>query len=391
MRWIATATRWHGVTGKPIMANAELVQDGRLVRVTWPDGLSREFAARWLFDHADEARDPVSGQRGGGAMALLGASRIEAVELDGQRLSVRYAPSGACRHVGLDRLRSGDAPSAHPLSLWPTPGPIAEALPVSFEDFLSDDQALREVLSRVTQWGLAVLVGAGGDPEAVERAVARFGFVRETNYGRIFDVRIEPQPGNLAYTDQALDLHTDNPYRDPVPTLQLLHAITTDASGGETLFVDGFAHAEALRHEAPGAFEVLAQTPVRFTFAEDSGARWSFVSPVLGIDTNGAVVTVRLNHRSLDLVPGDPAAIEAWYDAYLSYYRRVHAPEAAYGRRLGPGEMVIFDNRRLLHGRSSLTSDSPRWLRGCYADLDGLAATLARVDRAAGREAADAS
>jgi gamma-butyrobetaine dioxygenase len=262
---------------------------------------------------------------------------------------------------------------------------------VQFNDYLGDDQALREVLSRVARWGIAFLTGAGREPDAVEQAVARFGFVRETNYGRLFDVRIEPRPGNLAYTDQALDLHTDNPYRDPVPTLQLLHAITTDdGGGGETLFVDGFAHAEALRREAPGTFETLARTPVRFSFAEASGARWSFAAPVLQLDALGAMETVRLNHRSLDLAAGEATSTEAWYDAYLAYYRRVHAPEAACGRRLAPGEMVIFDNRRLLHGRRAMTVGSPRWLRGCYADVDGLAATLARLERARDPEAADA-
>ncbi|MEJ0064664.1 MAG: TauD/TfdA family dioxygenase [Caulobacteraceae bacterium] len=292
--------------------------------------------------------------------------------------------------VSLGRLRGDDDAATHPVSLWLTPGPILEAEPVGFDDYLDDDRAAREALSRVATNGLAVLAGAGRDPDVVERTVARFGFIRETNYGRLFDVRIEPRPGNLAYTDQALDLHADNPYRDPVPTLQLLHAITTDDVGGETLFVDGFAHAEALRREAPDAFETLARTPVRFTFAAESGERWSHTAPVLSVGATGAVETVRLNHRSLDLAPGDAAATDAWYDAYLAYYDRLHAPQAAYGRRLAPGEVVIFDNRRLVHGRRGLTSGSPRWLRGCYADADGLTATLARLDRTVAREAIDA-
>ena len=52
-----------------------------------------------------------------------------------------------------------------------------------------------------------------------------FGYVRETNYGRVFDVRVEAAPANLASTGLALRPHTDNPYRDPVPTVQLLHCL----------------------------------------------------------------------------------------------------------------------------------------------------------------------
>ena len=368
---------------------AALADDSRAVRLTWPDGVSRDVAARWLFDHADEARDPVSGQRGQGALALDGAARLEAAEIDGDALKLRFSPSGLARRVDVSRLRA-EPPSAHAASPWLTPDPLRRAEPIPFTDYLSDDDALREALSRVARRGLVVLTGAGRHPNGVERAVERFGFIRETNYGRLFDVRIESQPENLAYTDRALDLHTDNPYRDPVPTLQLLHAITTDNAVGETMFVDGFAHAEALRREESAAFDLLARTPVRFTFVAESGACWSHSAPVLTLGADGAVAAVRLNHRSLDLAPGGAAAIDAWYDAYLTFYRRAHAPDAAYGRRLAPGEVVIFDNCRLLHGRRALTRGSPRWLRGCYADIDGLAATLARLDRAREPEMADA-
>jgi hypothetical protein len=362
------------------MIAATLLDDGRRVRLEWPDGVSREVAARWLFDHADEARDPVSGQRGHGALTLDAAGALADAVVEGEMLRLRFAGSNDWRAIAPQRLLAA-APSPE-RTLWLSPDAMAEADPVAFADYLEDDGALREALSRLARYGLTLLDGAGREPGAVERAVARFGFVRETNYGRLFDVRIEPDPNNLAYSDQALDLHTDNPYRDPPPTLQLLHAITADADGGETMFVDGFAHAEALHTDDPNAFETLARTPARFSYAEASGARWSHTAPVLTLAADGAVETVRLNHRSMDLAPGDPAAMDAWYDAYLAFYRRLHAPDSAFGRRLAPGEMVIFDNRRLLHGRRGLSGGSPRWLQGCYADVDGLKATLARLEAA---------
>jgi len=364
-----------------MIADATLLNDGRLVRITWRDGENRDFAARWLFDHADESRDPISGQRGHGALALERASRLEAARIEDDGLIVRFEAGGPERRIDVGRLRDGCGSDAPLISPWPTPDSITKARPIPFAAYMSDDLALRETLSRVSRWGLAVLVGAGCAPGAVERAVARFGFVRETNYGRLFDVRIEAQPRNLAFSDRPLDLHTDNPYRDPVPTLQLLHAITADDDGGATLFVDALAHAEALRREAPDAFETLARTPVRFSFGGDDAARWSFVSPVLGLDATGAVEIVRLNHRSLDLAHNDPVAVEAWYEAYLAFYRRLHAPAAAFEMRLAPGDLVIFDNRRLVHGRRAMASASPRWLQGCYADVDGLLATLARLER----------
>lgn len=368
-----------------MITRASVEDGGCRVRVAFTDGVVREFAAPWLFDHADDARDVISGQRRQSASSLEGGVSIEAADADVDGLRLRFARPRADRRISIGKLSPVGAGRSGP-DLWETPGEVAKALPTPFGAYLVEDDALGEALAQVSRRGLAVLSGAGADPSAVERAVARFGFVRETNYGRTFDVRVEPRPGNLAYSDLGLDPHTDNPYRDPVPTLQLLHAIVVDEGGGESLFTDGFAHAEALRREEPAAFDLLARTPVRFAYAEQSGSRWSHTAPVLAVDGFGAVQTIRLNHRSLDLEPGEAAETQAWYEAYLSYYRRVCSPAAVLERRLGPGDMVIFDNRRILHGRRALTRETPRWLRGCYADVDGLAATLGRLDRAADPE-----
>lgn len=365
-----------------MISEASVEDQGGRVKVTFADGRAWEFAAMWLFDHADEVRDAFSGQRRHSASLLEGGANVETVESEPGGLRLRFSRPPGERRISAGALRAGILRPPHAVELWETPQAIADAPPVPFEAYLAEDGALREALARVRRWGLAILSGVGADPSAVERAVAKFGFVRETNYGRTFDVRVEPAPGNLAYSDLGLDLHTDNPYRDPVPTLQLLHAIVVDEAGGESLFADGFAHAEALRRGAPAAFDILARTPVRFAFAEASGSRWSHAAPVLSLDTLGALEAVRFNHRSLDLEAGEAALTQAWYEAYLAFHRRVHAPGAAYEQRLAPGDMVVFDNRRILHGRRALTRETPRWLRGCYADVDGLAATLARLEAA---------
>ncbi len=75
----------------------------------------------------------------------------------------------------------------------------------------------------------------------------RLGFVRTTNYGKLFDVISVPDPNNLANTALGLGVHSDNPYRDPTPGVQLLHCLVSDAPGGDSLLVDGFAAAEQLR------------------------------------------------------------------------------------------------------------------------------------------------
>ena len=92
------------------------------------------------------------------------------------------------------------------------------------------------------------------------------GRVLQTNYGLTFDVRAVAQPENLAYSDLGLGLHTDNPYREPVPGFQALHALITSNEGGESLFADGVALAEHLRATAADAFATLTATPVPFLY-----------------------------------------------------------------------------------------------------------------------------
>ena len=114
--------------------------------------------------------------------------------------------------------------------------------------------------------GLAHVRGIPTEEGEVLRFASTIGFVHETHYGRLFDVRVEPQAINLAYTSLGLPLHTDNPYHDPVPPVQILHCLQPAVSGGANRLSDGFAAAEQLRVEDPRAFELLASRPLVFRY-----------------------------------------------------------------------------------------------------------------------------
>ena len=362
---------------EPTMAT--VADGGRALVLTWSDGLREALPAVWLCDNAEDAFDALTGQRRSGLGAIDPDATIAhgALGPAGLALSLRGGRTlCVARHRLLGRRREPPAPA-----LWLTAAAIEAPDPLSAEAFLIDDGALAEAASRVVRQGLAVLSGGPAEPGYVERIVARFGFIRETNYGRLFDVRSESRPSNLAYTAEALDLHTDNPYRDPPPTLQLLHAIRADADGGATCFADAFAHARALEAAAPESFERLARQPVEFAYAAPDGAVYRARRPLIELGPDGAILAVRLNHRSL--APPDLRADEltGWYGAYRAFHQSLHAPGAALRIRLRPGDVALFDNRRIAHGREAYDgrASAGRWLQGCYADIDGLLATLARL------------
>ena len=98
---------------------------------------------------------------------------------------------------------------------------------------------------RSCAWGSCCCTTCPPNPARCSRSPRASGTCGETNYGALFDVRVEPAPGNLAFTSREILPHTDNPYRDPVPTVQLLHCLRAAGDGGDTGLVDGFAAARA--------------------------------------------------------------------------------------------------------------------------------------------------
>jgi gamma-butyrobetaine dioxygenase len=171
-------------------------------------------------------------------------------------------------------------------------------------------------------------------------------------------------------------VHTDNPYRDPVPGLQLLHCLANAAEGGDSVVVDGFRAALTLRAEQPQAFELLTRHPVRFAYA-NAATRLEARAPMIGLAADGELTEVRFNNRSLAGIDAPGDAMAGFYAAYRSFALILERPELELTFKLDPSDLFIVDNRRVLHGRKGFTSAGGRHLQGCYADRDGLLSTLA--------------
>src|SRR5262249_39085128 len=160
-----------------------------------------------------------------------------------------------------------------------------------------DTAAVRlEWLETVSSRGIAFLNNVPAKEGQVSEVAKLAGWIRETNYGRVFDVRAIADPNNLAYTNSALGLHTDNPYREPVPGLQMLHCLRAAGEGGASLFADGFAVAEVLRAENPAAFQLLVSTPVRFSF-RDAATEFTAERPILQQNSAGELQALHYNSR----------------------------------------------------------------------------------------------
>ncbi len=374
----------------PESPDLELVIAGRPVR----------FPAVWLRDNCPcpDCLAPGTGQKRCDITDIPNGLAITHTEDAGESVLVTFTPDrhrSAFPRSWLEEHapggeRDGDGRTEDDKELW-LPADLDRLPAMSWPSYLAGGKA--EALEAVLRLGFVLLSGVPAEPGMVLEVAASFGYVRETNYGRLFDVRVEHQgstPGNLAFTSQAIRPHTDNPYRDPVPTVQLLHCLRAAGEGGDTGLVDGFAAAAELRAADAESFGTLARTPVSFGYVDkETELRASL--PLIQLSPSGRVRGVRFNNRSTRPLRRPYAEVTAFYTAYRRWAELLAQPGRQLNLRLAPGDCLVFDNTRVLHARTafSLDAGSPgRHLQGCYADLDGLASTLAILSRSGnhGRE-----
>ncbi|WP_330294564.1 2-trimethylaminoethylphosphonate dioxygenase [Streptomyces sp. NBC_00503] len=288
-----------------------------------------------------------------------------------------HAPDGAGSSAG---ARAGDGRTEADKQLWAAADLAGRIPEVRWDAYISSREVRERALDSVVRLGFVLLRDVPCRDRMVLDVARTFGFVRETNYGELFEVRVEADPNNLAFTGARITPHTDNPYRDPVPTLQLLHCLRNEAQGGDSGLVDGFHAASLLREREPEAFEALTRVPVEFAFA-DARTELRAHQPLIGVDPLGRVREVRFNNRSISTLHQPAAVLEEFYAAYRLFGEILERPELRLDFRLAPGDCVVFDNTRLLHARTAFAESGGRHLQGTYADLDGLLSTLAVLRR----------
>ena len=264
------------------------------------------------------------------------------------------------------------APAANPQVRWGSDLDLA-AISFDYQDVIRDDATRLAWLDTVISHGIAKLSNLPVQPGMILKAVDLFGFVRDTNYGTLFEVKTEEKPQNLAYTPIPLSLHTDNPYRDPVPTLQLLHCLVQAEIGGITALTDGFSAAEILREEHPEKFALLSQEIVKFRFASED-AVLQHQDTMITTNSRGEIIKVRINNRSAAPFQVAFDKMAAYYDAYQTLMAIVQGDRCKRTLKLESGDLIVFNNERVMHGRE-VQAIGARHLQGCYADIDGLRST----------------
>ncbi len=372
---------------------------GTYLTVKTPTSALR-FHAIWLRDNAGdpETRAPGKGQRLIALRDIPADTIISSAAVKGDALEVGFAPEGktVAYDLGWLAAKAYDRTpvrqrgwTAAGIEVWDAR--LMADVPVGdFAELSRGGAKLRKWLGQVNRYGFAKVVNGPVEDGALFRIVDLFGYVRETNYGRHFEVRTEVNPTNLAYTGLGLQAHTDNPYRDPVPTIQVLYCLESSAAGGENMVVDGFAAALRLRAENEDYFNVLVDHAARFEYAGDKGVCLTSRRPMIELAPDGELIAVRFNNRSMAAITDVPfESMATYYDAYRRLGEIIDDEAMEVTFRLKPGEAFIVDNTRVLHARKGYSGNGTRWLQGCYADKDGLRSTYDAMCHDQNREAAE--
>ncbi|KAF8153015.1 gamma-butyrobetaine hydroxylase [Crassisporium funariophilum] len=259
-------------------------------------------------------------------------------------------------------------------------------------DKIKTSAGLVDGITQLTKYGLLFVSGVPNQETSNEscelRALAeRFGEIRPTFYGLLWDVVTKREGRNIAFTNLELGLHMDLLYFQHPPRYQLLHCLRNQVIGGTSIFVDGLKAARTLRDTHPADFDLLTKTPVAFHYINDGHHlhREHFtieLSPPSITSESSVPEVAHVNYSPPFQAPLPLNTPKEFFPALDRFARLLNDPQNTYEYTLREGDVVLFDNRRVLHARTAfadkpgsekmMEGETSRWLKGCYLEADPL-------------------
>ena len=370
----------------------ELFQDDEMdmIHIKWSDNSDNSYPFLWLRENDPAGFHKDTNERMTDLTSIpLDISLTKAFIKD-DVLILNWSDSENSTRYNLDWLyhhkpgkRASD-PAAIKKRCW-RGGMGRDKLPTAkAKDLLQDDDALATWLENTQSFGLSLVSGLEARHDAGMEVAKRIGFLRETNFGTTFQVQSKPNPNNLAYTSVALPPHTDLPNQELPPGFQFLHCLANEAEGGGSTFADGLAISTDLRANDIEAFNMLSSVSIPFRFYDENTDIRSR-KHVITLNLDGEISEICFNAHIADFLDIDPKLMKSYYRAYGKFMKMTRSNAYLISLRLAAGEMVVFDNRRILHGRDAFNPETGfRHLHGCYVDRGEFESRLRVLKRRSG-------
>ncbi|CAB4001774.1 gamma-butyrobetaine dioxygenase-like [Paramuricea clavata] len=383
---------------KPLIQNVSKGDEKRYLKIAWNDGTSSRFPYIFLRDNCrcPECFDNASKQHILHTVADIGLDievKKASLSKDGLTLKCLW-PNGhesmytqdwlrdtRMREGNETRPRNFDSLIKDELILWDR-AKLQDKVPShDYSGLMKDDKNLFDFLYALYQHGLVLVNHAPAKDGVIMEMAARIGWNRRTHLGEYWDVKIEDDPTHLGSTAKFLHFHTDLPYYSTTPTIQALHCIQQSSEGGRSTFVDGFNVVKQLKRINPDAFDVLTDFYVRYSDeGNDAFGEYSlgFSAPIIKLNKFGRVEHFQCSHFVMSETQNDysPSEVLAFYDAYYQLTKLLYKSENVVDFRLQPGQVALFQNTRVMHGRSAYevigetSVSAARWLQGTFFEHD---------------------
>lgn len=353
---------------------AALTTSQRGLDVRLSDGRNTTLSWRWVRDHGEDPASFNHKTRQRQIDVVLGAEPLPADEVSQRAveglpvIALNWPEAPHATWISESTIVTlMSERSASTAQLWSSPEEVSLSWG-EVDRVLVDDGALTGWLSDLSRFGVAALRGFVGGHDAVVDLTNRIGYPRSTIFGATWDLASDIDAhDDTAYGESFLEPHTDGTYSHDAPGLQMFCCIERSGTGGESTVVDGFAIAADLRRHHPDDFELLTRVSVPAHYIE-AGVELRASRPAIRLGHDGQVVQVSLNHydRSPMLLPH--AEMDAFYRAYRRLRELANDPARWLSIRLEPGDVLINDNWRVLHGRNAY-SGARRFI-GCYLNRE---------------------
>ncbi|XP_069325829.1 gamma-butyrobetaine dioxygenase [Eulemur rufifrons] len=363
---------------------AEALDGPHLMQILWDDGAESLYPAVWLRDNCQCSDCYLDSAKARKLLfeALDVNIGIEALTFDRRKVYITW-PDEHYSEFEADWLKKrcfsqqARAQLQQELFLpecqyW---GSELQLPTLDFEDVLRNDEHAYKWLSTLKKVGIVRLTGASDKRGEVSKLGKRIGFLYLTFYGHTWQVQDKIDANNVAYTTGKLSFHTDYPALHHPPGVQLLHCIKQTVTGGDSEIVDGFNVCQKLKEKHPRAFQILSSTFVDFTDIGVDYCDFSVQSKhkIIELDDKGQVVRINFNNATRDTIFDVPVErVQPFYAALKEFVGLMNSKEFKFTFKMNPGDVITFDNWRLLHGRRSYEAGTEisRHLEGAYADWD---------------------
>ena len=373
------------------MYKRQLKKNGKSILIDWSDGEQSKFNFLWLRDNCPSEVHPTARERTFNLLNVSENIHPKAFTInDKGQLEIEWSEGSHISHYDVEWLRhncytmKSKKKYSSPYFLWDNSMQSNfEDIQIDYQEIISGDEGIKKWLEQLHYKGISIVKNAPTEKESGFDVLSNISHHRETFFKTPFEVIDIPNPNNSAYTAAALRNHIDLPYYEIAPGYQFLHCLINDATGGESVALDGFRVASYMKENFTEYFKILLDTPVKFVNRDYTANTIRVMhKPIFTLDHNNDFNDIRFSVAYMGIMDCSPEVMDSFYEAYRKLLSLLHDPMFEINFRLEAGDIFSFNNRRVLHGRKEYDANSGnRHLQGYYIDRDKIVGRLNYLNR----------